>query len=265
MADQTPVIACFKWGEGYPCKYTNIAFRALQDRMDTPFRFVCITDDPNGLADGIETLPLPAFKMDRKDWHKGMWPKLSIFAPGLFEKGTPVLMLDVDVVVVKDLSPLIARIQQSNALHIMQEVPDTLPRLFPKTFGKPLKSNSSVVGFVAGTQNHIFESFADKTYAELSKFRNDQNYIHAHAKDRQSWPIGWMLSFKKSLAWHFPVNLVRPVPYPDGYIVIFHGTPNPEDMTKGPFKRWGSAEKFGYFPVSWIKKYWNDYSEPSDF
>jgi len=25
----TPVFLCFKWGKGYPCKYTNILFRAL--------------------------------------------------------------------------------------------------------------------------------------------------------------------------------------------------------------------------------------------
>lgn len=264
MAEPTPVIACFKWGKGYPCKYTNIAYRALKDRMATPFRFVCITDDTDGLAHGIETLPLPEFAMDRADWNKGMWPKLTVFAPGLFAAGTPVLMIDVDIVVVRDLTPLIDRVRQSNALHIIKEIPDTLPRLFPNRFGKPLKSNSSVVGFVAGTQDHIYAAFKDKTYAELSKLRNDQNYIHEHAKDRQSWPIGWMLSFKKSLAWHFPVNLVRPVPYPDGFIVIFHGTPNPEDMTKGAFTRWGSAEKFGYFPVSWIKSYWDAYSDPAD-
>jgi len=264
MDDFTPIILCFKWGKGYPCKYTNIAFHALTDRMKSPFRFVCMTDDPEGLAEGIEVISFPDFKMDRTDWNKGMWPKLCAFAPGLFEPGTPIMMMDVDVLIAKDLTPLIEHIKESQALHIIEEIPDTLPRLFPKIFGKPLLSNSSVVGFIAGTQEHIFEGFADKTYAELSKFRNDQNYIHYHAKDRHRWPLGWMLSFKKSLAWHFPVNFLLPVPYPDGYIVIFHGKPNPEDMTKGPFTRWGSAEKFGYFPVRWIKQYWDAYCDPDD-
>ncbi|MDA1155741.1 MAG: hypothetical protein O2873_13545, partial [Proteobacteria bacterium] len=89
-------------------------------------------------------------------------------------------------------------------------------------------------------------------------------FILHHAHDRQHWPIGWMISFKKDCAFHFPVNLVRPIRRPDAFVVIFHGTPNPEDMVQGPFKRWGSPEKFGYFPVRWIKDYWTRYSRPTD-
>ena len=265
MAEPLPVFLCFKWGKGYPCKYTNILFRALTDIMQSQFRFVCLTDDTLGLAQGIETMPLPAFKMDRQHWHKGMWPKLGAFAPDLFEPGTPIIMMDVDVVVLRDLTPLFDHLREHGGLHIIRELPDTLPRTFPKLFPKTLLSNSSVVGFRAGEQEHLFEMFRNKTIEEVSKFRNDQNFIHYHAKNRQSWPIGWMQSFKKDLAWHFPVSLVRPVPRPDdAYIVIFHGVPNPEDMTKGAFKPWGSNEKFGFFPVSWIKAYWQKYSRPTD-
>lgn len=264
MGDVTPVILCFKWGEGYPCRYTNILFRALTDMMQMPFRFVCLTDDAAGLANGIEPLPLPAIAMDRADWHKGMWPKLTAFAPGLFAPGTPVIMMDVDVVILRDLTPLIDRLNALGGLHIMKEIPDTLPRLFPRLFGKPLWSNSSVVGFIAGAQEHVFEAMKDKGYAELQGMRNDQNFIHLHAADLHHWPEGWILSFKKSLVYHFPVNLVRPIRQPEGYVIIFHGKPNPEDLTKGPFKRWGTPEKFGYFPVRWIKEYWSHYSRETD-
>jgi hypothetical protein len=263
--DPTPVIVCFKWGSGYPCKYTNILFRALTDLMKSPFRFVCLTDDPTGLVDGIETLPIPPFKMAQSDWHKGMWPKLTVFAPGLFEDGTPVIMMDVDVVVIQDLTPLFDHIRTTPGLHIMQQVPDTLPRIFPKMFGKPLVSNSSVVGFIAGSQPDLYTSSYDKTYDQLQPVGNDQNYIHQNAHDRKHWPLGWMLSFKKSLTYHFPVNLVRPIARPnESYIVIFHGIPNPEDMTKGPFQRWGTVEKFGYFPVKWIKDDWGKYLRATD-
>lgn len=264
MADLTPVFLCFKWGQGYPCRYTNILYRALCDVMTSPFRFVCLTDDAAGLDAGIEPLPLPDFAMDRADWHKGMWPKLTAFAPGLFADGTPVIMMDVDVVVLRDLTPLFDHLRAAGGLHIIREIPDTLPRLLPRIFGKDLWSNSSVVGFIAGTQDHLFAAFKDKSYAQLAAIGNDQNFIHHHAHDRQHWPIGWMISFKKDCAFHFPVNLVRPIRRPDAYVVIFHGVPNPEEMAQGPFKRWGSPEKFGYFPVSWIKHYWTKHSRPAD-
>ena len=265
MADDlTPVILCFKWGSGYPCKYTNILYRALTDMMKTPFRFVCMTDDAEGLAEGIEVVEFPPFAMEKSKWHRGMWPKLCAFAPGLFTPGTPVIMMDVDVVILRDLTPLFDHLTTVGGLHIIKEIPDTLPRTFPKLFGKELKSNSSVVGFVAGTQDHLYLESHDKSFDELRQFRNDQDYIHDHAADRHSWPIGWMLSFKKSLAYHFPVNLVRPISRPQGYVVIFHGKPDPEEMTKGPFTRWGSPEKFGYFPVRWIKEYWFKYLRDTD-
>lgn len=264
MDKTIPVFLCFKWGKGYPCKYTNILFRALSDMMAGPFRLICLTDDATGLADGIETQPIPPFVMDRSDWQKGMWPKLTAFAPGIVPDGTPVVMLDVDVVILQDLTPLFDIIRSKGGLHIMQEIPDTLPRLFPKIFGKPLLSNSSIVGFIAGEQTHIYTGFAGKTFDQLGEFRNDQNYIHYHAENRHHWPSGWMLSFKKSLAYHFPVGLIRPIKRPQGFVVIFHGVPNPEDMAQSPFKRWGSNEKFGFFPVRWIKDYWTKYSRPTD-
>ncbi|MBE0414031.1 MAG: hypothetical protein IBX59_10430 [Yoonia sp.] len=261
----TPAFICFKWGAGYPCIYTNILFRALSDLMTTPFRFICLTDDPRGLAPGIETQPIPPFRMDQTDWQKGMWPKLCAFAPGITPHGTPVIMMDVDVVVLRDLTPLIDHLRKQGGLHIIREIPDTLPRLFPSIFGKPLLSNSSVVGFISGTQDHLFDMFADKTYDDLRAIGNDQNFIHHNAKDRHSWPTSWVLSFKKDLVFHFPVNLLRPIKRPeDSYIVMFHGTPNPEDMTKTPFKRWGTPEKFGFFPVKWIKNYWERYSRDTD-
>ncbi|WP_242650994.1 putative nucleotide-diphospho-sugar transferase [Yoonia tamlensis] len=236
----------------------------MTDIMETPFEFVCMTDDPRGLAEGIKAIEFPPFAMDKSCWHRGMWPKVCAFAPDLFAAGTPVIMMDVDVLILRDLTPLFDRVRAGNDLHIIREIPDTLPRLFPKLFGKELKSNSSTVGFVAGTQNHLYLESCDKTYDQLRHYGNDQNYIHRNARNRQSWPAGWILSFKKSLAWHFPVNLVRPIARPDGYVVIFHGKPDPEDMTKRPFKRWGTAEKFGYFPVRWIKDYWYKYLRDTD-
>lgn len=263
---KTPVILCFKWGDGYPCTYTNILFRALTETVSGPFRFVCMTDNPAGLATGIETLPFPPFAMPKDKWHKGMWPKACAFAPDLFEEGTPVLMLDVDVVILKDIKPFFDRLVDRGGLHIMQEIPDTLPRLLPKIFGKPLLSNSSTVGFLAGTQTHLYNMVATKSFDEVRDIGNDQNLIHRFANHRHHWPEGWVLSFKKSLVFHFPVNLIRgvPRPDPDAFIVIFHGTPNPQDVVGPNFKRWGTAEKFGFFPVKWIKTYWDRHIRASD-
>lgn len=261
MTVQTPVFVCLKWGRGYPAHYTNMLFRALTALMDRPFRLACITDDPTDLLEGIEAIPLPEFALAKERWVPGMWPKLAAFKHGLFEDGTPIIMIDVDVVLIQDLGPLIDHFLAEPGLHIIQDWHDTHERWFPKIWNQERLSNSSVVGFRAGEQDHIWEAFKNAEWDELSPYINDQVFIHRHAKNRKFWPAPWVLSFKKSLCWHFPVNLVRPVPYPkDAFIVAFHGVPDPEDVVGKPFKRWGTPEKFGYFPVKWVKTYWDKFS-----
>lgn len=256
-----PVVIAFKWGQGYPARYTNILFRALRAQMSVPFRMMCVTDDPAGLDPGIEVAPIPDFALPRDHWVPGMWPKLTAFAPGLVADGTPVLMLDVDIVVMRDLAPLFDRVRAQGGLHIIHDWADTLERWFPRRFGRDRGSNSSVVGFVAGSQPQIWAAFRDAGWDVLQADRNDQQFIHRHATDRQFWPDGWVLSFKKSLTWHFPVNLIRPVPEPkEAYLVAFHGKPDPEEVSGKPFRRWGSPEKFGFFPVAWVKRYWDRFS-----
>ncbi|NNU81320.1 hypothetical protein HMH01_12815 [Halovulum dunhuangense] len=255
---QLPVFVCLKWGAGYPALYTNILYRALMREMSVPFRFVCLTDDATGLDDGIEALPIPEFALPREFWHRGMWPKLSVFKTGLFAPGTVVMMVDVDVVILRDLAPMVARVREKGGLHIIRDWPDLLDRWFRKSRREMRMSNSSVVGFIAGEQDHIFEKFRGAGRQELLNDWNDQNFIHRHAIDRRDWPEGWVLSFKKSLAWHFPLSVVLPVPRPkDAFIVAFHGKPDPEDLAGPPFRRWGPLEQAGFFPVKWVKSYWD--------
>lgn len=259
----TPVIACFKWGKGYPVHATNVLFRALRDLMSTPFDFVCITDESDGLDAGIKTRPLPAFALDRQYWVPGMWPKLSVFHPDLFAGGTPVLMIDVDVVVIRDLAPVFDHITAHPGLHIIHDWPNLTERLLPWSVKAPRMSNSSVVGFVAGAQEQIWDSFHTADWAELEPQINDQDFIHHHATHRQYWPKNWMLSFKKSVVWHVPLNYLFSPARPDqAFVVAFHGSPNPEDVTQPKGTRWGTKERFGYAPVGWVADYLHRYANP---
>lgn len=147
---QTPVIACLKWGKGYPTIYTNTLYRAIRDTISVPFEFVCITDDPTGLEDGIETRALPPFALKREDWVKGMWPKFAICAKGMFPPGTPVLYMDVDVLVTGDLAPIIDHIRNNDGLHVPQDWHDTHERWFHRLFPNERITHGAVIGFIAG-------------------------------------------------------------------------------------------------------------------
>jgi uncharacterized Rossmann fold enzyme len=96
-------ILCLKAGDAYGPEYVNILFDMVRRNLVAgyPGRFVCLTDDPTGLEEGIETIPLPA---DLETW----WGKLYMFKRGLFKDGERVIFMDLDTLIVGNLAPLVA-------------------------------------------------------------------------------------------------------------------------------------------------------------
>lgn len=46
-------------GALYGAEYVNRVYRGVKAHLGRPFRFVCVTDDRAGLADGIEPVSFP--------------------------------------------------------------------------------------------------------------------------------------------------------------------------------------------------------------
>jgi len=262
MAERAlPVFICLKWGVGYPVTHTNVLYRALSDHMSVPFRMICLTDDPAGLDAGIEAAPLPDFATPRARWVPGMWPKLAAFRPGLVPEGAPCLLIDVDMLVLRDLAPLFAHVEAEGGLHIIRDWHDTHERWFPRLFPRKRGGNSSLVGWIGGQQTHLWSRFAADEAEALRKDRNDQIFINRYAEGRRYWPAEWVLSFKRTLAWHMPVNLVRPIRPPrEAFMIAFHGRPDIEEVAGARGRIWGGSEKWGLRPVPWIRAYWERYA-----
>lgn len=87
-------------GQGalYVNNLADMVRRNMPDGVD--WRFVCLTDDPRGLINGIEIIPLP------KDV-KGWWGKLYLFRKGLFPDGQRIVFLDLDTLIVGSLAEII--------------------------------------------------------------------------------------------------------------------------------------------------------------
>lgn len=94
---------CLKAGDAYGPEYVNILFDMVRRnlREGTPGRFVCITDNPTGLHEAIETIPLPA---DLETW----WGKLYMFKRGLFADGERCIFMDLDTLIIGSIDELVA-------------------------------------------------------------------------------------------------------------------------------------------------------------
>ncbi len=78
------------------------------------------------------------------------------------------------------------------------------------------------------------------------------------AHDLHYLPSDWTVSFKVDCVWYYPFNLVfKKISKPDqAKIVVFHGRPRPLDVVVEGRARWGTASKFGFGPVDWVRSYW---------
>lgn len=252
-------VACIRWGTRYPASYVNRLFRSVAARLQTPHRFVCLTDAPDGLLPGVTALPIPDFPLERARWGQGMWPKLSLFRRDLFPDGEVVLFLDLDLVILGALDDFVALVRREGGLRIIREWNPSLVRLLPVSLRPDRGGNSSIVGWIAGAQDHLLAEFEADPAATVTRWRNDQEFITERARGMAYWPYEWCASFKRHCVWYFPLNYVLPAHSPPrrARVVVFHGKPDPEDLVGiAAGARWGGRRKFGFGPVPWVEDYW---------
>jgi hypothetical protein len=132
----------------------------------------------------------------------GWWAKISLFEPGRFEGR--VLYLDLDVTVTGPLDDL--------ADH-------------PATFAiiddwNRRGYNSSVMAWSTAAADHIFTEFDASV---MGRLHGDQNWIEEIAPMAAVFPLGSVVSYKKTVARRGAVP-------PNAQVVVFHGFPKSWDL-----------------------------------
>lgn len=193
-ADPATVI-CVKQGTLYGADYVNRLAAMVRRNAESEVRFVCFTEDPQGIADGIEHHPLPAPGL------LGWWNKVALFREDLENVGDRLLFLDLDVVITGSIEPLL-RYESDFAVMDNDYVPGC---------------NTSVVLFERGSRPEIWNNFSPEISAE---FGGDQDWVALNVPDADLWPGGWCVPYRLRAA---------KIPPSDCRIVCFSGRPNPED------------------------------------
>ena len=109
--------------------------------------------------------------------------------------------------------------------------------------------------------NRVYEKFLaeqDRVF-DRRLFRTEQAFMtYAVGLDNVNWwPDGWVVSFKRSCTWMFPLNLaLRPRRPPrKAGILCFHGNPSPEEAIAGFRGKKGHVE-LRTRPAPWIGELW---------
>lgn len=246
-----------KWGALYGPDYVNRLFHGVSRHLPLPHRFICFTDDASGLEQGIEVRDIPPLT-DSFSSNDLRWRKLAVFARELGDiKGT-ALFLDLDVVVVGDLTEFITHpgdflIIRDDALFKSKPLRKIVPARdqFLAKVG-----NSSVFRFEIGEHSGILERYRQAPHSAHKRFEISQHFLSSYLLENnlmQYWPAEWCVSFKNHCVPRLRQSYLRDPELPPGAkIVVFAGEPKITDVLDGKASRW--YRRIG--DVEWLRQAW---------
>ncbi|MGN6525615.1 MAG: glycosyltransferase [Burkholderiaceae bacterium] len=239
------VVLCMKWGTKYGPEYVNRLYTMVHRHLRGPFRFVCLTDSSQGVRPEVECLPIPELGLVEGKGPDRAWKKLLTFDADLHGLRGTALFLDIDIVIVDDITPFFELPGEFRIIH---------------DWKRPWRvtGNSSVYRFRLGAHPEVLARLRAEFDTIRRRFRNEQAYLSAvmHEQGKlQYWPDEWCPSFKYHSIPRFPLNFVRTPVIPAGArIVIFHGVVNPPDALVGRSNgNWRSPRA-----TPWIADHWKE-------
>jgi len=249
-------VACIKWGTLFGPEYVNRLYSGVRRNLSRPVRFLCMTEETDGLHPDIEVLDLPvepfaepmgeALKVANR---QGAMRKVSLFKPGLIpDLVGPVLGFDLDVVITGSLDPLLE----------LAPGDVVMPHDWVEARKRRPTGHGSVFRYDPAVHRFLYEDLAAAPYEEVERARgSEQRYTSHKAMENDFFtyiPRNWVVSFKYDCN-PFPGNYLRPAVLPDAAkVVCFHGRPKmPEAITgyRGALIRFAK-------PTGWLQDHWVD-------
>ncbi|MFY8085505.1 MAG: glycosyltransferase [Rubrivivax sp.] len=238
------IVLCMKWGTKYGPEYVNRLYAMVARHLRGAFDFVCLTDDQRGVRQEVRCLPIPSLALPPGIPERG-WTKLTTFEADLHGLRGSALFLDLDVVIVGDITPFFETPGEFLIIH---------------DWKRPWRvtGNSSVYRFKLGAHADVLAEFRATQEAVRKRLRNEQAFLSEvmHRQGRLTyWPADWCCSFKYHCIPRWPTNHWRePVCPPATRIVIFHGEVNPPDALAGRRNR-----RFRHIrPARWVAQHWRE-------
>jgi hypothetical protein len=229
-------IVCLKWGTKYGVEYVNRLYSAVQRHTTQPFRFWCLTDQWDGLSEGIIPLNLPA-----ADHLDSWWNKISLFSS---DNGLPVgeqiFYIDLDTLIVNNIDQLLDAAQ----------VPDIVVlRDFYHGIAKTAGNvGSGLMSWKHGNYDYIWLEFQRDPMAAIRSVRphGDQAWIESQLPSWYYWQDLWPKSVVS-----FKMHCQKGIP--DGAsIICYHGKPSIPESAVYRGKDW----KWDLSPQPWVLEHW---------
>lgn len=249
-------VLCIKWGTKYGCEYVNRLYQGVAKNLSQPFRFVCLTENSEGIRSEVDVHPLPEtpFDEDAFDAKRGgeTWRKVGLFKPNLVDLDGDTLFLDLDIVITGSLDEFFA--YEPGKFCVIHDWLEKRRAWMPGRDGRV--GNTSVFRFHPANHRRVYDNMVQNQSQILSEFRIEQQYVSRTLGDELAfWPDSWVCSFKRHCRPTFPMNIVREPHQPsDMRILAFHGYPLPQQAINGYEASMFKSTR----PATWLKRYWSE-------
>ena len=259
-------VVCIKYGRYYGPFYVNRLFAGVKRHLSRPFRFVCVTNDPEGIRPEVECVPFTEDPgVPGRKW-PNIFSKLTLFRDGFAGLEGPTLCLDLDVLIAGPLDRFFD--YRPGEFCIIRNWIEFYKRLFRSV---PPIGNSSCFRFEAGASHEVYEYFLrekdDPSKADQFSRGSQKLQTRAmfHAGKVNWWPRDWVCSFKRQCIPSFPFNLLlAPRPPRGASVIAFHGHPDIPEARAGYRFRERDGRRvrvkphLASLPAPWIDALWHE-------
>ena len=234
-------VICIKWGDKFNADYVNNLYKMVQQNLTLEHRFVCFTDNAEGIVEGVEIRPLPF--LDDSGLPEKAWKKLGLFTDQLADLEGDALFLDLDIVLKGNIDCFF---EKEGDFIIIKDW----------DFPNDIIGNSSVFRFKVNQHKDVIDNFYKEGADIRKRYKNEQAFLSHQMNNKgilKYWDESWCVSFKRSCLQKFPMNFFKEPKEPvNAKILVFHGRPTPKQALKGFMGKGG----FRYVkPTSWLKKF----------
>jgi hypothetical protein len=244
------VVLCMKWGTIYPAEYVNVLFHACQKNITGDFRFVCLTNEPEGIDSSVEIFPIPDIGLDEWHYYNGAWPKLGVFKSDLYGLTGRCLFIDLDTVILGNIDEFF---EVQGALVAI----DSRPWRYKSG---PARTMSSIFSFELGSLNFVIDLITSKRDANVATYKLEQNFLHDVVPNITYWQQELIVSFKYHVRQPLLIDRFFPPQRPSerAKVLVFHGRPRPIDLIRPSNGNWDQFPHYGSGPVYWMQAYWKE-------
>lgn len=225
-------IVCVKWGDKFSPHYVNTLFNMVKRNTTISHRFVCLTENPDGLNSDMDIIPL-------EQGFEYCWTKLELFKRDIFTNEECCLYFDLDVVITDTIDDLITFKNHRKFIGLYdwystRKNPcynSSVMRFWGnfntdihRTLIAKLSDNSARWGreydAYLDTNDKVVLWEGDKRYGSDQEWISDVVYPRRVLK-KNSFPRKWIRSYKK----HGRKKLPK-----ECKVMVFHGFPKPHEV-----------------------------------